>query len=81
MRGEKADCGCFGKNASRQITWTVVARNLFLIASLAAVAFYGSGALSIDAIDSVRLWASLLLGIGIGVAPVLIHAYSREART
>lgn len=81
IRGKKADCGCFGKNLSRQITWTIVARNLVLIAALSAVAFYGSGVLAIDAFHSLRLWAALLLAIGLGLTPAHIRAHSKEAKT
>jgi uncharacterized membrane protein YphA (DoxX/SURF4 family) len=40
-RGRRPDCGCFGRWARTQLSWTVVARNLALIGLLAGIAASG----------------------------------------
>ncbi len=40
-RGRRPDCGCFGRWARTQLSWTVVARNLALIGLLAGIGASG----------------------------------------
>ena len=81
IRGRRTDCGCFPKGFSRQVTWTVVGRNSFLIAALAAVVLRGGGGISLDAIPWVRVWAALFVAAIVLSAVVFTRIRPQEAIT
>jgi len=60
LKGEEADCGCFGSAAPEKVSWFSIVRNLALIA-LAL-----SGALA-DGGDATAATAAGLTGVGVGL--------------
>lgn len=49
LRGRrKMDCGCFGSHHSQQISYTLILRDLALLAMAIAIMFWGGGAWALD---------------------------------
>lgn len=63
VRGVKAPCGCFGEFTTT-VTTTVIARNGVLMVLLVPGLVIGGGALSLDAIPSIRLYVAAALVAG-----------------
>jgi uncharacterized membrane protein YphA (DoxX/SURF4 family) len=67
VRGVKAPCGCFGEFTTT-VTSTVIARNGVLMALLAPGLVIGGGALSLDAIPSIRWYVAAAVVAGAALA-------------
>lgn len=68
-RGRHPDCGCFGRWARTQLSWTVVARNVALIGLLAGIAASG---LTQPGIAAWPITSQVVVAAAVAAATVLL---------